>query len=94
MSEYTPGPWRSFTTPSGLSAVECVKRRDHLATIYPQVGFDGIHEGEANARLMAAAPELLQACEAILAADERGQGLPFSEAMRDARKAIAKAEGR
>ena len=47
----------------------------------------------ANARLIAAAPDLLAACKMALHADGSGKGFPFAVAVRAAQKAIAKAEG-
>ena len=93
MSKHTPGPWKSFSTPSGLNAVECVKTRDHLATIYPQGGFHGADEGEANARLMAESPALLKhlkwAMNVICPGEEHCTDPLHSEI----RSTIAKAEG-
>ena len=48
---------------------------------------------ERNARLMATAPELYNALDAIIAADERGQGLPFAEAIAHALVIMSKARG-
>jgi hypothetical protein len=47
-------------------------------------------ETQANARLIAAAPELLAACRAALGAFERNDAIDWD----DLRKAIEKAEGR
>jgi hypothetical protein len=54
-------------------------------------------EGTANARLIAAAPDLLAACKAIVKVWEGPReraALDFSKTMLDARAAIARAEGR
>jgi hypothetical protein len=52
--------------------------------------------GEANAHLIAAAPELLEACRGLIAANDRCHDDPFNlgNAIAHARAAIAKAEGR
>ena len=102
MSGHTPGPWRWFAG-------------DHVETSRPHikhfVGANGqgfaltvglhIEEDAANAHLIAAAPELLEALKAIPCADcERGIRDSISMKLNDcrtcqpARAAIAKAEGR
>lgn len=53
---------------------------------------EGDHEAEPNARLIAAAPELLEACERCIAALQ-ANGAPNCEAAKEARAAIAKARG-
>lgn len=67
--------------------------------IYPPLGQAGpvaLVAGEENARLIAAAPELLAACKALIAHDKNGRfGEPdFPAAINMARAAVAKAEGR
>lgn len=57
-------------------------------------GVDGFAEGEANARLIAAAPELLEACQWFDTdrdPDDKGFAEWFDEARKQAREAIAKA---
>jgi hypothetical protein len=55
---------------------------------YPKIGK---LVGEANARLIAAAPELLEACKAMI--DYYGSASANVEALTAARAAIAKATG-
>ena len=50
-------------------------------------------EQEANAHLIAAAPELLEACEALAHWDECWPSAALEGALRKARAAIAKAKG-
>ena len=86
--KFTPGPWR-ISLPD-----ECV--------VVDRGGYDiadcsALYESEpkqceANARLIAAAPDMLEALKAIIDADERGQGVRFAEAMEAAERAIEKAE--
>jgi hypothetical protein len=114
MSEFTKGPWKvddrktisymcmedlhkdawpfAINAPVGmaLGSVVAAVPRDSLA---------GNHA--ANARLIAAAPELLEALKTMLNCEEVGEaecqrrGLPrLSERRAMARKAIAKAEGK
>jgi hypothetical protein len=52
-----------------------------------------IHEGQADANLIAAAHDLLEACEMLLLAAERGER-SWWHAERAARTTIAKAKGR
>ena len=89
MSKHTPGPWRidrgsKTGTARGISA-----------SARNIVNFNGLakpmsNETEANARLIAAAPDLLDALRYVLDCIERNE---ISD-MQPARAAIAKAEGR
>jgi hypothetical protein len=59
MSKHTPGPWRVFAAPTAIFA-EGRKEVVHWS------GFDSSDfqkDIKANARLIAAAPELLEACK-------------------------------
>ena len=59
MSEYTPGPW---TVNKDGTQVRTVERHDgHWVWVASMVGGATRAEREANARLIAAAPELLEA---------------------------------
>ena len=66
---FTPGPWLAFQNEGTWSG--WIVRPDigayALATCYWQAGADGNahYDAEANARLMAAAPDLLNACRII-----------------------------
>ena len=53
MSKHTPGPWK-------------VERRSVLIPIAPYEWAEAYGGTEANARLIAAAPELLEACKVAL----------------------------
>ena len=54
---HTPGPWAEFEPTDTLHAVRSV-----LGKIVADVGYSGTIEGDkANARLIAAAPDLLEA---------------------------------
>lgn len=88
---HTPGPWRIgdaghtvFGPPNGSPSPRTV------ATVVPH------NDRRDNARLIAAAPDLLEACkdclERLQAYSERGLSFPLTTAK--ARTAIAKAEGR
>jgi hypothetical protein len=51
-------------------------------------------EAEANARLIAAAPDLLEALQTIMGDADHGQGMMWSDRCRMAREAIARATGK
>ena len=108
MSKHTPGPWciemddsqpfvcnamnadsgygtvfagRVFTADGGIIALVQFSVPEHQA------------EYEANLNLIAAAPDLLAACEAILFQVIQGKVLERDACISQARAAIAKAEG-
>ena len=84
MSKHTPGPWRVVKDPTNLSLqvygqtlalFECWRRSDEQTEL-------------ANARLVAAAPDLLKALEFVI------RGVPDTwEGVQKAHAAIAKATG-
>ena len=85
-TKHTPGPWTATPTAGhethGQSVVYAEADGKDVAVIY---------DGKANARLIAAAPELLAACKAIAALMD-GQGRAnMPEVAGQARAAIAKA---
>lgn len=86
MSKHTPGPW-GYTM------------RGNYMRLYMPCSLDGDvargYVGEANARLIAAAPELLDACMELMDEAEMGGSSPAEwDAIRArARAAIAKATG-
>jgi len=87
MSKHTPGPWEvdgyRVGHPVGKHGFDLVARI--LQT-------DNATEDAANARLIAAAPDLLAACKAALESDDApfAISLPLETTLREA---IAKAEG-
>ena len=94
MGKHTPGPWklqagRSFETKSGTFHLAYGTSKNGVAD------FPDFCELDANAKLIAAAPDLLEA--AIIAADwlcECPEGTDQYERGQVLAKAIAKAEGR
>ena len=101
MSKHTPGPWK-VSHETDISGIEndpangCVGAVD-VAHVYLRT-VPG--RTEANARLIAAAPELLEALSAFLRAPSVGSNGPGSSTivvqdfnLRAARAAIAKATG-
>lgn len=97
MSKHTPGPWRvtegrRIDSGRGYStAIADVWAHGEGADDAPSTG-----EAEANARLLAAAPDLLEACkEAVAVANMSDEDKPTLDDIDWARlrAAIAKAEG-
>lgn len=109
MSGHTPGPWRVYEqdivdkdqakrelcdlvegTPDFQPCLVYVTDDDwNLATAVTGCGA----KSKANARLIAAAPELLEALKTLIS-DDVNEGMMFSKRIELARDAIAKAEGR
>jgi len=68
---FTPGPWEVEQTWTGLVVTQVRTGKPYrVARIYDRFS-DGRVETWANARLIAAAPDLLAALEEIVAATER-----------------------
>ena len=90
MSTHTPGPWRHD---GGL-----VRAKAYAVAVVTGDGVvrfsTSLDEISANARLIAAAPDLLAACEAIVALED-GQGrLNLPMCAGQARAALARATGK
>lgn len=94
MSAHTPGPWhiqddhgkRWIETNGNDDTIAEIHRRRRMGSVY------SCEEADANARLIAAAPDLLEALEEFMAHGEQAFGHDF-EVMVKARAAIAKARG-
>ena len=102
MSKWTPGPWNigSSDLPVSRMSIHCKGHKDSChSTVALMVsrGVIGISHDEefANARLIAAAPELLEALEDCVAVMDRElAGLKaIQPELSSARAAIAKATG-
>ena len=95
MSDHTPGPWTIGRFPQSDDRVYISGRTwQNFAEVCSHAsGFDQ-PEAAANARLIAAAPELLAAVRAFVQWDEGNQsGRALNDAIRTARAALARAEG-
>jgi hypothetical protein len=104
---HTPGPWATEASINTDASDLVIVTKDYeyrIADTYVPSHHDGmavpIEEAEANARLIAAAPELLIALDRILRAHESGNnGAVMGEVtlceffVDTARAAIAKAKG-
>ena len=86
MKNHIPGPWRVIGNREGGIKVDSQQFFIALVT-------DGVPGQDANAQLIAAAPDLLAALEALMK-DFEAEALPgFYEGLCEARAAIAKARG-
>lgn len=100
LAKSTPGPWKADDN-YGCRAIRGGKSGTHKQAQYYEVactvGLNNEAEDEANARLIAAAPDLLVACKAALVRlerlDDAGTG-EHSPAYLQVQAATAKAEGR
>ena len=103
MTEHTPGPWRYDDSVHGPNeGIIHIRAGDWMnpeictmwaSSLIMKEGENGLAENYANARLIAAAPEMLKALKALLS-DEFQYG-PDSDAIwQHAENIIAKAEGR
>jgi hypothetical protein len=98
-AKHTQGPWRAEF---GNNSARVIAKVEHEVASVPTLRSTNAEEDGnrdvmvANARLVASAPELLEALRGMLAmysSDEAG-GDETLEEVREARAAIAKAEGK
>jgi len=96
MSKHTKGPWaisKNLSWSENDRGWTVFKRGEgHIATVSPRIADDSgnaSEEGLANARLIAAAPELLEALQFVMVAHGEQLDLAFQQAQ----AAIAKATG-
>lgn len=100
--KHTPGPWNVYESDDGHEIrmgrandsisypSHCIVTYDHM--IYPVDG-EQYEEAEANARLIAAAPELLEALEGMVEAFYLTTSPPQEDTFYKAVQAISKAKG-
>lgn len=96
----TPGPWQVRVEPS-LTKTRCIVHEVWRGTrlFFRHIATVSVHgpdaENEANAHLLAAAPELLAACkQAVEFLDNGPGGTGMDAACVRVREAIAKAQGK
>ena len=102
-AQHTPGPWGVSAQPHGYSVWNVVDDEINPACIGRPVanvvgGYDSVQIEEANARLIAAAPELLKALEACVswsrgAPETDDFGKISWDVLKTAEQAIAKVYG-
>jgi hypothetical protein len=87
---FTPGPWE--TRPSDISRGNWAI---FPAAKFPVLGFACNYPGrtEANARLIAAAPDMFEALDAMVSTQDSGSFEEIGRATDAARAALAKARG-
>jgi len=91
-AKHTPGPWAVRTIDQSLATVETQDGEYNICTAAQLRGDDWQTEHaerKANARLIAAAPELLEALQFVMTASGEQLGTAFEQAQ----AAIAKATG-
>jgi hypothetical protein len=93
----TPGPWivRQFPVSRAVYVMDSIPDTDGRVVANLIAAPNTNPAWEANAYLIAAAPELLEACRELIAWDDANRSLDFPQKIIDlARAAIDKAEGR
>ena len=92
-ANHTPAPWHvEFRQNYGGT-----KSAEHIVSENGDLICEGIHwnkNGEADAQLIAAAPELLEALEEVLLTEGRGLDCWERDTFNKARAAVAKATGK
>ena len=93
--QHTPGPWKcsQYLGHPAWSVHMDAGDRGRGSTIVDGVAGIDLEQRLANARLIAAAPDLLEALELIASTDPVDAALDPQRAMRVAKAAIAKALG-
>lgn len=90
-AKHTPGPWSTASDPCHFDSQTTVVAANGARVA--EVTGSAFDEAEANARLIAAAPDLLEACKAFVAHYPMGTNPFLDDAFRAARAAIARATG-
>lgn len=101
--KHTPGPWDVECDPSHFGTMTTIVGGGNRDKFLPREmmvqvgGYAGMQAAEANARLIAAAPELADLCEMVArlnpAAGEIGAGM-LANMVEKARNIMAQIEGR
>ena len=90
MSKHTPGPWIFEERVAGFD----ILAPESVYYVAEYLGVDcGVIDNIADAYLIAAAPELLEALELVVSFVDAGEGTWTVEEQQKARAAIAKAKG-
>lgn len=92
---HTPGPWTLGDDPCVIESEHADNDLGFVAMVLPspELSWDMTGEREANARLIAAAPELLAALQSIMSGQLCGNVDTDAQRFQAARAAIAKATG-
>lgn len=89
MAAHSPGPWRVQYGSAKYNRITGVEHDDTVAKV-PVLGGP---TGDANAELIAAAPDLLDACLQLINETDAGDQMEVGGAVIAARAAIAKVRG-
>ena len=89
-SKHTPGPWRVVRVAAGFT-IRAASRA--VATLPSLVVRGRRQQAEADAHLIAAAPELLEALQLMVTWEDWIDDPDWLELVKDARGVIAKATG-
>lgn len=94
-TKHTPGPWHvGRYTPNATEMTILTKNGSPVTPAWGPQFYVNSEQAKANACLIAAAPDLLAALDALIAAIYEGKYVdPYSDVYRDALNAIAKATG-
>jgi hypothetical protein len=94
-TKHTPGPWEvgSKLNDGNLGVLDAGPETQCFVAFVPPNHIRGTQHQEANARLISAAPELLQACKDAANWLARSVRKDDQECAEDLRAAITKAEG-
>ena len=92
---HTSGPWHYSSTHEGKAFDIGAEDGSNVAVVYADLFVDGaLVEARANARLIAAAPEMMEALEGLMNLGAYEDGVDVTKAQHIARDAIAKAKGK
>lgn len=93
-AKHTPGPWKAyrFSDKGGVARIAIVGAQPSSLIVAKTCAAEG--EDEANARLIAAAPELLEALRGLLQAESPDYVQSWGIAREQALAAVAKATGK
>lgn len=90
----TPGPWECATRRGSWDWVVYSAADPNIEVCQPfHDGTDDNETGEANARLISAAPDMLAVLKQIESEMRAGLGSSYGETREQVRRAIKKAEG-
>ena len=99
-AKHTPGPWKQHPDYPLIIKEDNAPISDEGVTIANTTAHEGSgyfpnpSQGRANARLIAAAPELLEALQEIVAAADGAGWAQLDATLANARAAVAKATGK
>ena len=97
MHKYTSGPWWVYDNGYRYPGIESMDTSIVIHGMEPEsergIGGKDKEQSIANARLIAAAPDLLEACQLIVDADEYQSVVIATEAIKAAKVAIEQAIG-